>query len=1164
MDNHQLLIQKLDEFIRKYYKNQALRGAIYSTAFLLVSFLFISIIEYFGHFSTTIRTILFYVFLTANLGILGYFVAIPLLKLFKLGSIISHEQAAQIIGKHFPNVSDKLLNTLQLKQMADQQKDSGRRDVILASINQRIGKLKPVPFSNAIRFGENKRYIKYAAAPLMVLLIISIASPKMVFDSSERLIKHREYYEEQAPFEFNLQNDSLNAIRQEDYTLKLNTSGDVLPQDVYVQVDGNRFKMQRESKAEHRYTLRNLQDDVQLQFEANGYSSQPYQLKVLPQPVLRSYTVELKYPDYIGKSNEKLENVGDLDVPEGTAVHWNFKTRNTKSITMYFQDTVVKPEQAANDQFRFQKTFYQNEQYYLKPSNQHMTSRDSIQHYVSVIPDAYPDIQVEQKQDSNASKRLYFSGEISDDYGLSRLTFNYEYRNSQDTAKLNQDLQAQEISINSGELVDNFYHTWSLNRLNIEPGDELRYYFKVWDNDQVNNPKASRSRAFTFKAPTEEELREQMDSTHKTIQSEMAEAKKESERLQKQLEEQRKKMLNKENLSWEDKQSIRETMKQQQALQKRMEKLRSQYQQSLRQQNDYQQLSEQMKEKYQRMDEMLENSMSEKMKKQLEELEKLLSQDEQNKVRKKLEDLNRENEATSKQLERSMELYKQMALEQKMEQNRKRLEELAKKQQELAEKAKNKEETNQEQGNSEKKEDSEKSDKDAKAENGNSEEKQDQEGKKGDQESSDQSGDKEQEKEESLTEEQKEMNEEFEKMKEAMDEMEELNEQMESPNDLEDTESQEQEISEQMQKALEKLQQQQKEGASQNQQKASDEMKKMSEKMQQMMNSMSQQSIMLNYQKVRQILENLIHLSKEQEELIEGFEEVQGYNPQFVKLAQQQNQMKSEAKMIEDSLMALSKKVMQIKSYVNREIGDINHYMEKTKEQLSNRRIGQVRSSQQYIMTGVNNLALMLSEVMDKMQQQMSQSMKGSQMCQNPKPGQSGKKKGKMGKIQQMQKQIGKKLKESLKKGKQPGRQGANSEDLARMARMQEQIRQRIQELKEQMGDGEASDQLKEAEEMMEENEEDIVNKRITEQTKERQERIKIKLLEAEKAERKQGKKDERESQTADQNLFREQPPALNEYREERERQLELLQTVPPKLNGYYRLKVKEYFKAIQ
>jgi hypothetical protein len=343
-------------------------------------------------------------------------------------------------------------------------------------------------------------------------------------------------------------------------------------------------------------------------------------------------------------------------------------------------------------------------------------------------------------------------------------------------------------------------------------------------------------------------------------------------------------------------------------------------------------------------------------------------------------------------------------------------------------------------------------------------------------------------------------------------------------------------------------------------------MKSMSKKLRQQMQKMNKQSLQLNYKKVRQILENLIHFSKKQEALIKKFDKINNYNPQYVKYSSRQTRLKNETEMIEDSLKALSQKVMQIKTKVNREISDINYYMKKVRNHISNRRIGKIRSSQQYIMTAANNLAVMLSELMGKMQQQMASQMKGGQMCQKPKPGQMGKKSGKsLSEIRKMQKNLGKKLGD-LKKGKQGNKQGAGSKELARLQKLQQQLRQRLREMrknKDMKGEKDGESELKKIEEMMEKQEQDIINNNISGETMKRQQQIQVKMLEAQDAQRKQGKDNKRKSKTADQ-LFRENPPALEDYKEERKRQIELLQTVPPKLRGYYRMKVQEYFKEIQ
>ena len=117
-DSYRLLIEKLDGFIRKYYQNQLIRGAIYAFTLSLGFFLLVTLLESFGHFSIGLRTFLFWAFILGIGFLLVRFVAIPLAHLYRIGKIISHEEAARIIGKHFSHVQDKLLNVLQLRELA--------------------------------------------------------------------------------------------------------------------------------------------------------------------------------------------------------------------------------------------------------------------------------------------------------------------------------------------------------------------------------------------------------------------------------------------------------------------------------------------------------------------------------------------------------------------------------------------------------------------------------------------------------------------------------------------------------------------------------------------------------------------------------------------------------------------------------------------------------------------------------------------------------------------------------------------------------------------------------------------------------------------------------------------------------------------------------------
>jgi len=199
-NNYQLLIDKLDAFIRKYYKNQLIRGVIYSFTACLLFFLTVTALEYFAHFSTMGRTLLFYGFILSATYILGVYIFIPLIHLYRLGKIISHEQAAAIIGDHFSNIKDKLLNTLQLKKQREE--NPIQAELITASIEQRIAELNPVPFTSAIDLNKNKKHLRYAVIPVLCLVVVIFTAPSLLTDGTQRLIKHSTYFEKPAPFAF--------------------------------------------------------------------------------------------------------------------------------------------------------------------------------------------------------------------------------------------------------------------------------------------------------------------------------------------------------------------------------------------------------------------------------------------------------------------------------------------------------------------------------------------------------------------------------------------------------------------------------------------------------------------------------------------------------------------------------------------------------------------------------------------------------------------------------------------------------------------------------------------------------------------------------------------------------------------------------------------------
>ncbi|MBK9285707.1 MAG: DUF4175 domain-containing protein [Sphingobacteriaceae bacterium] len=1143
-----ILIEKLDEFVRKYYKNQLLKGLIYSGGILLSAFLTVVLLEYFGEFNSVTRAILFFGFLSAVVLVLIKYITIPLLKLNKIGNIISYDQAADIIGSHFNSVQDKLLNVLQLQ---NNQLLNGSDDLLLAGINQKIKELEPVPFSTAIDLSENKKYLKYIIPLLLFSSALFILWPQVIAKSTARLVNYSTYYEKEMPFEINLLNDKLEALQTKDFTLNVEVKGNQLPAELYINIKGIEYKLEKESKSNFYFTFKNPQDNTPFHLNAAGFDSKEYELKVLPKPTLLQFNLQLIYPAYLQKNNERLTNSGDLQIPQGTKVVWTFNTKNTDDLYLRIADSVYSTTHSSMDLFTYGKRFMESSSYSIKAVNQKVKSFiDSVNYSIRVMPDQYPIIEVSEKKDSLETGNVYFSGQVKDDYGFTRLNFHYKKYSTDSSGKTSELSGSNPINIDSKQITQPYYYFLDANRFELGPGDKIEYYFEVYDNDGVNGAKSAKTQLMVFKAPTKDEINEATSKNNNAIKEDLEESIKKAKQLQKDVNEMAKKMNEKKQLGYEEKKKIEELIKKQNELRNKVDEVKQQNQLNNQQQNQFSQTDENILEKQKQLEQLFENVMTPEMKKLFDELNKLMEKMDRNEIQQKLDELKLTNEDIEKELDRNLEAFKQLEVQQKMQNAIDKLDELKNKENELA--------------------------------------------KETEQAAQDKKENKNEEKSKELEKKQDAINKEFDKLKEELKDIEKKNSELEEPMSLPKNDTKKEEISKDLEKSSESLKKNKKENASKSQKEAGEKMNEMKEDMEKSMEEEESQQQEENAEALRQILENLLNLSYAQEELVKELPKTRIDNPLYVKIPQVQNKLKDDSKIIEDSLLALSKRAPQISAIVNREINAINLNMDKTVKSLAERNTSEATIRMQSTMTSVNNLALLLNESLEQMKEQMKQQQKmqgmpGKGKCKKPGSG-SGKKpsdKPGMPNMRQLQEQLNQQLeqlKKALENGKKPGDKpgdkkgpkpgegglGKNgqpsmipgsSEQLAKMAAQQEAIRRQIAEMMSKLKD-KGGNPGGEMMEMMEQTEKDIVNRQISNETMKRQQQILTKLLESEKAEREREQDEQRKSNEAkNENLSN--PAQFLEYKRLKEKELELLNTVPPGLTPYYKEKVNNYFNNV-
>jgi len=618
--NYDLLISKLDQFTRKFYLNQLIRGVLYFLGLAIALFLLVNLLEHYFYFDTTVRKILFYggIAITAVAGF--FWVLKPLMHYFKLGQIISHEKASSIIGEHFTDVEDKLLNILQLRN----NNPYGSRELIEASISQKIEGIKLVPFTRAINLGGNKRYIKYVVVPLALFLLVAFIFPNLISSSTERLINNDIEYARAAPFAFNIPDEKMEVVQYEDYLLDIGVSGMQLPDEAFIHINDFPYKLKKVSANKFAFKFNKVQKDTEFYFESGGIKSGSYTLNIIPKPSIIDFSAFLDYPAYLGKKDEQTNNTGDMVVPKGTKIRWDFQAENTDALDIRFEkgDTLIPTARSGKTDFSYSRRMYSDDRYTIYVSNDRLRKADSISYMIGVKPDLYPSITVEEFRDSTDNKSLYFLGDASDDYGVKNINFVYEVKGN---AKQAGTRGSHPVEQDLNKVATKYAYTWDLLELGLSPGAQLSYYFEVWDNDGVSGSKVSRSQVMAYELPTEEEMKEEVEQGKEELKDELQAALDETKELQEELKEVQEKLIDKEELSWQDKEQVQKMIDKHKNLQENLENAQEKMDQNMMKQDEFQEFSEKTQQKREQLQKLMDELLTDEMKEMLKKMEELSS-----------------------------------------------------------------------------------------------------------------------------------------------------------------------------------------------------------------------------------------------------------------------------------------------------------------------------------------------------------------------------------------------------------------------------------------------------------------------------------------------------------------------------------------------------------
>lgn len=1063
--------QKLALFKRKYYINELIKGCVLFLSLGLLYLLFTLFVEYLFWLTPVYRAVLFWLFILVEIFLLFRFIVIPIFKIIGLQKGISYIEASKIIGEHFPEVSDKLINVIQLKNEKQQS------ELLQASITQKSAQLQPIPFKKAISFAKNKKYLKYAFLPLFIWFLVYITGNLKPFGSSlNRVVNFSSYYSPPAPFSFKITNSNLVVLEGESLLLSIEVVGKTLPDNVKIVYNNQSFYLKSTATGFFEYEFSTLTNNLSFHLEANKVISKPYQVKVIKTPLINQINLQLIYPSYTRKKTETIENSGNAIVQQGTLVKWSVATHQTDSLWWNSSSKRLNFKREKDNKFTFSKVVKNNTNYAISSSNQQLKNYENLSFFIETIADEYPTINVKSDIDSVSLPPVQFIGQLSDDYEVTKL--NLVYFNAKEPTKK----QIHPISISKGNLT-NFYYVFPQG-VQLEEGINYEVYFEVFDNDAVNGSKSTKSKTFYFYNKTSKEIEEEKLQDQKDAITKMVKTANEAKKKNTELDKLKKSLQKKDQLNWSDTQQLEELINRQKQYEKVFEKQIETLSRNFSEEPKSEKLKNKQEELKKRLEEIKELNKKNSLEK---ELEKIAQKIEKEDLLKKINKLTKSNKEKQLSLERMLELTRHYYVEKKAEQFQEKLKNLAKEQDKIL-------------------------------------------------------------KEKNTTKHQEELNQALEKLKKEAESLEKENEKLKKPIALPEMESEMLNINYDMQKALDNLKQNKIQEAKKSQKSAANKMRELANKMKSNMEAMEAEEIEENIEDLRKIVENLIEFSFQQEDLLTQFSAIDAQHAKYPNYLKQQQVLKEYFEHIDDSLYVLSLRVPKISSFIQKEVSDVHYYIDKSITELSDNKLSLGVSNQQFSMTGANNLAAELSNVLDAMMNAQISFKDGK-----------GKNSFSLPQIIEKQGEMLQEMRNKLKGKKQGERQEddeGENQDIYEMYQQQAKLREMLQELLNKNGNKQGN----EASQKMEEIEKLLLKEGFTNAIEKKMLQLNYELLKLQKAKKEQGEDKERKAKENKIEYHRHIKNKLN-YDKIFKNNTEILKRQSLPLQPIYKKKVQQYFK---
>ena len=682
----ELFLRNIYDYGRRERGYGLLAGTILFLLLLFIIFISAALADQLFYFSTLSRWGLLIIHLFFLSIIFYKYIFHPFKNFIRYKKDDDLSATAQRLSRNYTQQGDAYVNTYQLMRSP---REAGTSDALReAAIKSFLNKYGQEDYKKYIRLKDYLPSLKFIFAALTGGIVILALQYNDIKRSALRLLNPANEYALAPQFSFNVQPGDIKILKGQAVTFRAVYRGPALKACFLELGQGQPFKAAaikpmkfdgrafilagKDIRQSTAYRVRGEADNnPALQ---NRIYSQPYKITVHTPPLVRNLDITLKPPKYTGLKVQSLQrNVGDFSALPGTKVKMKISaTKILRRAFLIFSNAdslslAVSGLRAGAEFVALREQKYQ----IVLIDTAGVKNQAPIRYQISLLSDEPPFIEIiEPGQDVEGRLEARLNVKISgeDDYGLNSIKFHYQIRPAE--GSVGRDTSWRSLEIASGSsLRRGAERDFLLDfaKLPLAFGDELRYYASATDNRTIGKPGAGRSRIYSVTFPTLEDLFSDFDQRQDEQIDNLEQTADKAKELKEELEKIDREMKRAEKIDWEKKQQVEKALKKQTELRKKVEEIQEKLQQAIDKLADKQLISPEVLEKYSQLQTLLQELMTPELQEALNKLQQAAEQPDAGKMRRALKEFRLQQEIFRKNIERALELLKQVRLEQQMD-----------------------------------------------------------------------------------------------------------------------------------------------------------------------------------------------------------------------------------------------------------------------------------------------------------------------------------------------------------------------------------------------------------------------------------------------------------------------------------------------------------------